>query len=200
MMNCNYLRKTHKERRLNESVKPKNFYLVRWNDYHSISVFDLLKFHQFGSTIIPETLLEYVWYAGGEVWKGALVVADLEQVDKNRRVRIPQRKAQREGDALAQIGDNSPKTADGQLKFIGGDQVLRTPTLTRYHPSSRRSSGKTFLENQTGFHHRPKQEVIGHQHSPYRDQRYPHQNCFEKYLGKVVMNLFNKQIYAVYYR
>ena len=33
-----------------------------------------------------------------------------------------------------------PKTADGQLNFIGGDQVLRTPTLTRYHPSSRRSS------------------------------------------------------------
>ena len=33
-----------------------------------------------------------------------------------------------------------PKTADGQLKIIGGDQVLRTPTLTRYHPSPRRSS------------------------------------------------------------
>ena len=37
------------------------------------------------------------------------MVGDLEQVDKNRRVRIPQRKAQREGDDLAQIGDNSPK-------------------------------------------------------------------------------------------
>ena len=56
---------------------------------------------------------------------------------------------------------------------------------------------KTFLENQTGFHHRPKQEVIAHQHSLYRDQRYPHQNCFEKYLGKLVMNFFNKQTYAV---
>ena len=44
---------------------------------------------------------------------------------KNRRVRIP---------------GTVSKTADGQLKFIGGDQVLRTPTLTKYHPSSRRSS------------------------------------------------------------
>ena len=35
------------------------------------------------------------------------MVADLEQVDKNRRVRIPQRKAQREGGDLDQIGDNS---------------------------------------------------------------------------------------------
>ena len=31
--------------------------------------------------------------------------ADPEQVDKNRRVRIPQHKAQREGDDLALIGD-----------------------------------------------------------------------------------------------
>ena len=37
------------------------------------------------------------------------MVADLEQVDKNRRARIPQRKARREGDDLAQIGDNSKK-------------------------------------------------------------------------------------------
>ena len=44
-----------------------------------------------------------------EVWKGTLMVADLEQVDKNRRVRIPQRKAQREGDDFAHIGDNSQK-------------------------------------------------------------------------------------------
>ena len=34
------------------------------------------------------------------------MVAYLEQVDKNRRFRIPQLKAQREGDDLAQIGDN----------------------------------------------------------------------------------------------
>ena len=37
------------------------------------------------------------------------MVADLQQVDKNRRVRIPQHKAQREGDDLAQFGDNSQK-------------------------------------------------------------------------------------------
>ena len=71
--------------------------------------FELLKFQQFGSTVLPKSLLEYVWYAGREVWKRTLMVADLEQVDKNRRVRIPQRKAQREGDDLALIGDISQK-------------------------------------------------------------------------------------------
>ena len=118
----------------------KEFYVFHWNEYHSISVFDLLKFHQFGSTVLPESLLEYVWYAEREVWKGTLIVAHLEQVDKNRRVRIPQREAQREGDDLAQIGDDSQKPQMDNLKFIGGDQVLRTPILARYHPCSRRSS------------------------------------------------------------
>ena len=46
--------------------------------------------------------------------------ADLEQVDKNRRVRISQRTAQREKDDLVQIGDNT-KTANGQFKVIGGE-------------------------------------------------------------------------------
>ena len=67
------------------------------------------------------------------------MVADLEQVDKNRRVRIAQRKL----NAKEMTSPNLvtiPKTADGQLKFIGGDYVLRIPALTRYHPSSRRSS------------------------------------------------------------
>ena len=86
----------------------EEFYLVRWNEYHSISVLDLLKFHQFGSTALPETLSEYVWYAGREVWKGTLMVADLEQVDKIDASEFHNVKlAQREGDDLAQIGDNS---------------------------------------------------------------------------------------------
>ena len=50
---------------------------------HSISVLDLWKFDQFGSRVLPESLLEHVWCAVGEVRKGTLMVAALEQVDKN---------------------------------------------------------------------------------------------------------------------
>ena len=117
----------------------KEFHLVRWNDYHSVSVFDLLKFHQFGSTVSPESLLEYVWYAGAEVWTGTLVVADLKQwtkIDASEFHNVKLNEMEMISPKLVTI----PKTADGQMKFIGGDQVLRTPTLTRYHPSSRRSS------------------------------------------------------------
>ena len=95
------------------------------------------------------------------------MVADLEQVDKNRRVRIPQRKARREGDDLAQFGDNS-KNRRWTKKIIGGDQVLRTPTFDKVPSKFEEKFKKTFLENQTGFHHRPKQEVIAHQQSLQR--------------------------------
>ena len=115
----------------------KEFYLVRWSDYHSISI-PPIREHSI-TRITPRIRLVRGW----EVWKGTLMVADLEQVDKNRRVRIPQRKAQREGGDLDKLV-TIPKTADGQLKFIGWDQVLRTPTLTRYHRSSRRSSRRPF--------------------------------------------------------
>ena len=40
-----------------------------------------MKFHQFGSRVLLETLLEYVWYAVRDSWKGILMVADLERLD-----------------------------------------------------------------------------------------------------------------------
>ena len=33
--------------------------------YHSITVFNLLKLHQFGKTVFPGMFFENVWYAGG---------------------------------------------------------------------------------------------------------------------------------------
>ena len=169
----------------------KEFYLVRGNEYHSISVFDLLKFHQFGSTALPETLSEYVWYAGGEVWKGTLMAADREQVDKTRRVRIPQRKAQREGDDLAQIGDNSQNrrwTFEIYWRRPGSENIHLDTVSSKFEEKFK----KTFLENQTGFHQPTKQEVIAHQHKLYRDQCYPHQKLLRKIFGKTCHELLQQ--------
>ena len=49
---------------------------------HASTVFDLLRFHQFGKTVLRGILLEYVWYGEREFWNEVLVVADLEQLDK----------------------------------------------------------------------------------------------------------------------
>ena len=92
-----------------------------------------------------------------------------------------------------------PKTADGQFKFIGGDQVPRTPTLTMYHPSSRRSSRRPWRIRRVSTNQQNKKSLhINTVFSEISDILA--KNCFEKYLGKLVMNFFNKQTYAVCYR
>ena len=115
---------------------------------------------------------------------------------KNRRITIPQHKAQREGGDLAQTGDNSKKPQMDNENFWrrwGSENCNLDKVSSKFEEKFK----KTFLENQTGFHQPPKQEVIAHQHGLHRDQRYPHQNCFEKYFGNLVMKSFNKQTYAV---
>ena len=108
-----------------------NFYLVRWNEYHSISgFFDLWKFHQFGSTVLPETLLEYA---------GILMVADLEQLDMMDASEFYNIKLNAK-DMISPKLVTIPQKQKMDKKNIGGDQVLRTPILTMFHPSSRRSS------------------------------------------------------------
>ena len=93
-------------------------------------------------------------------------------------------KAQREGDDLAQNVDKSQKTADGQLKFIGRRSGSENSNFDKVPSKFEEKFKKTFLENQTGFHQPPKQDVIAHQHSLYRDQRYPHQKLLRKIFGK----------------
>ena len=127
------------------------------------------------------------------------MVADLQQMDKNRRVRIPQRNAQREGDDLAQIGGNS-KNRRCTIKIYWRRSGSENSNFDKVPSKFEEKFKKTFLENHTGLHQPTKQEVVAHQHVLFRDHRYLHQNYFEKYVGKLVMNFFNKQTYAVYYR
>ena len=121
---------------------------------------------------------------GREVWKGTLMVADLEQVDTNTRVRFPQRKSQREGGDLDQSGDNS-KNADGQWNLLDEISGSQNSNLDKVSSKFEEKFKKT-LENWTGFLP-PTNKARSHctsTQAQYRDQWYPHQNCFEKYLGK----------------
>ena len=96
--------------------------------------------------------------------------ADLEQVDKIDASEFHNVKLNAREMISPKLVTN-PKTADGQVKLFGADQVLRTST-SMGGPSTHNEEKfkKTFLENQTGFHQPTKQEVIAHQHSLYRDQ------------------------------
>ena len=76
------------ERCIDESVESKNFISIVIG-YHTNSVLNLLRFHQFGSTALPGTLLEYVWYAEGENLERSPFGGRPSAGGRNRRVKIP---------------------------------------------------------------------------------------------------------------
>ena len=50
-------------------------------EYHSISAKDHSRLHQFGAKVLPSIFLGDALYAGG-IWKGDIVVADIEELKK----------------------------------------------------------------------------------------------------------------------
>ena len=50
-------------------------------EYQPISAKDLSRLHQFGAKVVPGIFLSYVLHAGG-VWKGYILVADIEELEK----------------------------------------------------------------------------------------------------------------------
>ena len=50
------------------------------DQYYPISAKDQSKIHQFGKKVLPGLFLGYAVYAG-EIWKGDIMVADLEELD-----------------------------------------------------------------------------------------------------------------------
>ena len=49
-------------------------------EYYPISVKDQSRIHQFGKKILPGLFLGYALYSGG-IWKGDVLVADLEELE-----------------------------------------------------------------------------------------------------------------------
>ena len=49
-------------------------------EYHPITAKDQSRIHQFGKKVLPGLFLGYALYAGG-IWKGDVLVADLEQLE-----------------------------------------------------------------------------------------------------------------------
>ena len=95
-------------------------------DHHLIFAKDLSRLHQFGKKVLPGVFLGYVLYAGG-IWKGDVVVADIEELEKMDASEIHVRRLDAKEVLTPMKGDNSIfPVADGTVKLSGGDQVLRT--------------------------------------------------------------------------
>ena len=65
-------------------------------------------------------------YAGG-IWKGDVLVADLEELETMDASEIYSKRLKRRRSIYFPI-------ADGRIKFVGGDQEMRTSTSIRQRP------------------------------------------------------------------
>ena len=96
--------------------------LSRLVEYFPISAKDQSRIHQFGKKVFPGLFFGYVLYAE-RIWKGDVLVADLEELDKMDASEIYSERF----DAKEVIfpegnGINIFPAADGRIKLSGGDQ------------------------------------------------------------------------------
>ena len=72
--------KTPYERRFGQPFKGPFIPFGSLVEYHPITAKDQSRIHQFGKKVLPGLFLGYALYAGG-IWKGDVLVADLEELE-----------------------------------------------------------------------------------------------------------------------
>ena len=118
---------------------------------HPIIAKDQSRVHQFGKKISTGLLLGYALYAGG-IWKGHILIADLEELETMDASEIYSKRLNAKEVIFPQKGEFTFPIADGRIKTLGGDQELRTSTLIRVQIEERVTL--TFLENQKDLFHK----------------------------------------------
>ena len=100
-------------------------------EYHPISAKDQSRLHQFGAKVLPGIFLGYAFFAEG-IWKGDIVVADIEEWEEMDASELHARRLNAKEVLTPQRSGNFIfPVADGTVKIFGGEQRLRTSTLTR---------------------------------------------------------------------
>ena len=94
-------------------------------EYHPITAKDQSRIHQFGKKVLPGLFLGYALYAGG-IWKGDVLVADLEELETMDASEIYSKRLNAKEVIFPKQGEFTFPIADGRIKPLGGDQDLRT--------------------------------------------------------------------------
>ena len=126
--------KTPYERRFGQPFKGPIVQFGSLVEYHPRTAKDQSRIHQFGKKVLPGLFLGYPLYAGG-IWKGDTEVADLEELETTDASEIYSKRLNaKEVIFPKENGNFIFPIADGRIKHFGGDQGLRTSTLTRQRP------------------------------------------------------------------
>ena len=100
---------------------------------YPITAKDQSRIHQFGKKVLPGFFLGYALYAGG-IWKGDLLIADLEQLETMDASEIYPKRLNAKEVIFPKQGEFIFPIVNGRIKTSGEDQELRTSTLARHRP------------------------------------------------------------------
>ena len=101
-------------------------------EYYPDSAKDQSRIHQFGKKVLPGLLFGFALHAR-RIWKGDIMVADIEELETMDASEINSKLTAKEVIFPKENGKCIFPVA-GRLKFVGGDQELRTSTLMRERP------------------------------------------------------------------
>ena len=126
--------KTPYERRFGQPFKGPIIPFGSLVEYYPISAKDQSRIHQFGKKVLRGLFLGYALYTG-RIWKGDVLVADLEELGMMDASEIYSKRLNaKEVKFSKENGKIIFPIADGRIKHLGGDQGVRTPTLIRQQP------------------------------------------------------------------
>ena len=117
-------------------------------EYHRISAKDTYRLHQIVPKVLPDIFFGYVLYAGERIWRGDILVADIEELEE-----MDASELHAKGSILRKLTPMKDDkfifpVADGAVKICGGDQRLRTFTLIQDRPE--RGAKQEILRGESG--------------------------------------------------
>ncbi len=92
-------------------------------EYHPHTAKDQSRIHQFGKKVLPGLFLGYALYAG-RIWKGDVLVADLEELETMDASEIYSKRLNALEAIFPKQGEFIFPIADGRIKSLGRDQGM----------------------------------------------------------------------------
>ena len=115
--------KTPYERRFGQPFKGPIIPFGSLVEYHPITAKDQYRIHQFGKKVLPGLFLGYALYAG-EIWKGDVLVADLEELETMDASEIYSERLNAKEVIFPKLGEFIVPIADGRIRTLGDQDLL----------------------------------------------------------------------------